>query len=169
MADKLTANLEAVARRTAALHAASWYATYRGILADDYLDHGLLASRRRYWRRRVLELSAREGDIFMLDIGGRDAGFVCVEIGPEPEWGALVNNLHVLPAWQGGGFGARLLETAAQWAVAHGRRQMYLWVYAGNRPARAFYEHLGWREMQRCLETVPGGGRRVALRMVKDL
>jgi GNAT superfamily N-acetyltransferase len=62
-----------------------------------------------------------------------------------------------------------MLEAAASWARSHGQRQLYLWVYAGNRRARSFYEHLGWRERQRCLEEVPGGGKRVALRMVKAL
>ncbi len=161
--------LGGAARQIAALHAASWKTTYRGIFADHYLDHEVDGERRKHWRARVRELVTGRGEIFLATSGDEALGFTCIEIGPEPEWGALVDNLHVLPSYKGAGLGAALLEAGAKWAAAHGQRQMYLWVYAGNTAARRFYARLGWREAQRRVEDVPGGAKRTVLRMVKPL
>lgn len=161
--------LDRVARQIAALHAASWKTTYRGIFADHYLDHEVDTERRRHWLARVRQLSTGQGEIFLATSADRALGFACIEIGPEREWGALVDNLHVLPTFKGAGLGAALLEAGAKWAAAQGQKQMYLWVYAGNTAARRFYDRLGWREAQRRAEEVPGGAKRMVLRMVKPL
>jgi GNAT superfamily N-acetyltransferase len=161
--------LDDIARQIAALHAASWKATYRGIFADDYLDNEVDAERLGHWRARVHELAGGEGEIFLATVAGVAAGFACIDIGPDRHWGALVDNLHVLPPRKGAGIGAALLEAAGNWARARGQRQMHLWVYAGNHAAQRFYAWHGWREAERRAEEVPGGGKRIVLRMVKPI
>lgn len=161
--------LDRIARQVAALHAASWKVTYRGIFSNHYLDNEVDGERRKHWRARVRQLAAGQGQIFLATAGGDALGFTCIEIGPEPEWGALVDNLHVLPSFKRAGLGAALLEAGATWAAGRGQKQLYLWVYAGNTAARRFYDRLGWREAQRRVEDVPGGAKRMVLRMVKPL
>lgn len=53
---------------------------------------------------------------------------------------AFVHYLHVAPSWRRHGIGRRLLATAR----AERRRPLELKCLAGNRPALAFYRHLGW-------------------------
>ena len=71
-------------------------------------------------------------------------GFVCAERQPGSRWGALLDNLHALPAHQGIGVGKRLMEAAQTWARAQGEAQLYLYVLDGNASAIAFYERQGW-------------------------
>jgi len=165
----LPASPAAIARVVADIHAASWKVAYRGLFPDHYLDHEISAERRHYWGNRVLQLFAGEGEIFLATIAGRTAGFLCIEVGEEREWGAYVDNLHVLPHLRGANIGGALLARGAAWARAHGQRQLYLWVFERNRAARRFYLRHGWRVAQRRLDAIPGGGRRMVLRMVKPL
>jgi hypothetical protein len=60
-------------------------------------------------------------------------------------------------------------KASPAWARAHGQRQLYLWVFERNHAARRFYLRQGWRVAQRRLDPIPGGGRRMVLRLVKRL
>ncbi|HEX9392235.1 MAG TPA: GNAT family N-acetyltransferase [Usitatibacteraceae bacterium] len=153
----------------ARLHADSWKVAYRGIFADAYLDGEVEAERLNHWRHRVPELAAGTGEIFLARLGADAVGFVCIEVGDGREWGAYVDNLHVLPHLRGQRIGALLLERAAQWARAQGEAQMYLWVFEANQQARRFYEREGWRAAERNIQEIPGGGERPMWRMVKAI
>lgn len=159
----------AIARQIAALHAASWKAAYRGLFADAYLDGDVEGERLRYWQRRIEALAAGTGEIFLATIGAVPAGFLCIENDTEPEWGAFVDNLHVLPRWQGANLGGRLLDRGAAWARGHGQRQLYLWVFEKNYPARRFYARDGWQLAEKQVHDIPGGGRRSTLRLIKRI
>ena len=158
-----------IAPLIAQLHAASWKVAYRGIFADDYLDGAVEAERLGHWQLRVPALAAGTGEIFLAKLGKRAVGFVCIEIGPEREWGAYVDNLHVLPNLRGQRIGTLLMASAAAWARAHGERQLYLWVFEANQQARRFYEREGWRAAERNIQAIPGGGERPMWRMVKAI
>jgi GNAT superfamily N-acetyltransferase len=156
-----------IAPLVARLHADSWKIAYRGLFSDDYLDHEVDAERLVHWRSRVPELTAGCGEIFLARLGDKAVGFACIEIGPEREWGAYVDNLHVLPDLRGQRIGCLLLEHAAGWARQHGQAQLYLWVFEGNLQARAFYAREGWLAAERNEQAIPGGGMRPMWRMVK--
>jgi GNAT superfamily N-acetyltransferase len=158
-----------IAPLVAQLHAASWKVAYRGIFADDYLDSAVDAERLLHWQQRVPELAAGKGEIFLARLESKPVGFVCIEIGTEREWGAYVDNLHVLPDLRGQRLGALLLARAARWAKAHGETQMYLWVFEANAQARHFYGREGWRATERRIQGIPGGGERPMWRMVKAI
>ncbi len=158
-----------VARCVADLHAANWKNAYRGIFPDAYLDNEVEAERLRHWQKRVPELVNGNGEIFLASVARRPAGFLCIEIGPDKEWGALVDNLHVLPRFRGTNLGVRLLTTGEDWARRHGQTQLHLWVFEENQAARRFYQREGWREAERRPDEIPGGEERIVWRLIKRL
>ncbi|WP_322047037.1 GNAT family N-acetyltransferase [Paraburkholderia sp. J67] len=134
----------------AAMHAASWQATYRQLLPADFLERDVTAERAAYWRARMQAPGEERRLVLIAELevqpdGREPVGFVCVERQPESPWGVLLDNLHALPAHQGIGVGKRLMEAAQAWAREQGEAQLYLYVLDGNTPAIAFYERQGWK------------------------
>lgn len=131
------------ADQIAALHADSWRRTYRGMYRDDVLDGDLVAERQAVWRERLADARGDQ-HVCVARAGGDLAGFICAYGAEDPEWGSLVDNLHVAKAFQQRGIGAELLGRAADWlSASYGDRPAYLWVLEGNASARRFYESLG--------------------------
>jgi GNAT superfamily N-acetyltransferase len=129
----------------AAIHSASWQATYRGLLPDAFLDSEVAHERASYWRARLSAPGAERRIVLIAERAGEPIGFVCVERQPASPWGVLLDNLHALPAHQGIGAGKLLMRAALDWAREHGEAQLYLYVLEGNAPAIAFYERQGWQ------------------------
>ena len=145
-------------RAVARLHAESWRSAYRGLLSDEYLDGGVFADRFTLWSEK---LSSRDDDRFLVLLASCDAqpvGFVCAILDEDETWGALLDNLHLLPAWKGKGLGKRLMVEAARWVA--GRRPgspLHLWVVEANEEARSFYGRLGGKPLDRKLWSAPDG------------
>ena len=62
------------------------------------------------------------------------------------EGNAHLAYLFVDPAYQGRGIGRALMERALACARERGFRRATLGTAVENKPAREFYEHLGWRD-----------------------
>ena len=152
----------------ARLHTLSWRVTYRGLLPDRYLDHEMDEERAAFWVRRMSEQDGARRFVLIAQSDGAPIGFVCAMREGEPGTGVLVDNLHVLPAFQRRGVAKRLLHATAAWARALGERMMALHVIEGNRRAIAFYEHTGWRRIGSAEEEV-GGACVTALQYVYDI
>lgn len=150
----------------AELHADSWRRHYRGAFADAYLDGDVVADRRAVWTRR---LGAPEPtDVTLVaDQGGSIVGFAHTILDDDPEWGALVDNLHVVHHAKGGGIGTQLMARSAEAVLARGRcPRLYLWVLEDNVAAQAFYRARGGRPADREVSEPPGGGSVVGIRYV---
>jgi len=88
------------------------------------------------------------------------AAFVCVLLDSDPEWGALLDNLHVAARWRGQRLGSRLMGSAAAWVISQRPdSRLHLWVYEKNRAACKFYESLGGEAGNRMTEDAPDGSR----------
>lgn len=147
------------APQIAALHALSWQKTYRGILRDEYLDGGVFQERLSVWQQR-LTAPAENQWLWLAAEGPQLLGFVCVLGDHDPEWGSLIDNLHVHPDLKGQGLGARLMREAAIWMKENcSMERFYLWVYEENVPARRFYEKLGGVYSGSETHENPGGGQ----------
>ena len=59
---------------------------------------------------------------------------------------AYVSILVVVESAGGHGIGHRLMRAVEEWAVGLGHRMITLEVFADNRPARRFYDRLGYQE-----------------------
>jgi GNAT superfamily N-acetyltransferase len=128
----------------AALHAQSWRSAYRDILADEFLARDVEADRRAVWNERMTAWDPARAFGEIAEIGDVPVGFACTFRDMEPEHGALLDNLHVLPDRRGGGIGRRLLAGAAGWvAASFPGTPMHLTVFAANANACAFYRRLG--------------------------
>lgn len=83
-----------------------------------------------------------------------------------PEWGALLDNLHVRSDLQGTGVGTELLSRAAQELLRRRTSDtLYLWVLAQNTAAQSFYDARGGTRVESELRgPFPGGGSAMAYR-----
>ena len=116
-----TGDLDAIAR----VHAAAARAAYAYRGWDYTLDQvrDWYSERRRHWDWGLVAES-----------GGAVVGFAAAT-------GAFLDQLFVLPAWQGRGVGRALLAAV----LARGLRPVTLHTSQGNARARAFYERHGFR------------------------
>jgi GNAT superfamily N-acetyltransferase len=156
--DRIRLGQAADAPAIAALQAESWRHTYRGFLDAAYLDHEVFADRDVVWRRRFGE--PQETPVLTLVAEGHGAmvGFAHSFVDDDPEWGTLLDNLHVRPDRKRAGIGTRLMaETAARLQERGCTSGLYLWVVEWNEPAQRFYEVLGGCAADRELADGPGG------------
>jgi ribosomal protein S18 acetylase RimI-like enzyme len=132
----------------ALLHADSWRRNYRGAYTDAFLDGDVEANRRTVWAERLGDPSVDQRTI-VAEIDGGVVGFVHLICGDDPEWGALVDNLHVIHDRKGQRIGTVLMAAAAQ-ALLDTRPaspRIYLWVLEQNTAAQAFYEARGGKRV----------------------
>ncbi len=135
--------LESDSDQIALLHAQSWRMTYRGLFNEDFLDNQADADRQRAWSAR-LAVTRPQQFVYVADDGGKIAGFVCAYGHDNPDWGSLIDNLHVATGYQRRGIGTQLMQHTFSWLQAHYPDDgIYLWVMARNTPAQAFYQKLG--------------------------
>jgi GNAT superfamily N-acetyltransferase len=134
----------------AALHTESWRDAYRRMLPTTYLEGPIVDDRTSVWQQRLAS-SHPERQLVLLALDG-DAllGFVCVLLDEEPQWGACLDNLHVVSHYKGQGLGRQLFAKAAQWvSTVEPRWPLHLWVFENNYGARRFYDCLGGAIIER--------------------
>jgi GNAT superfamily N-acetyltransferase len=152
-------------RAIATLHAESWRRSYRGMLPDAYLDNDVFADRAELWERRFGDTDYQRATVTVLaEAGARLVGFAHSRVDEEPEWGTLLDNLHVTHDAQRLGVATRLVaETASLVAPRALSPALYLWVLEANSRARAFYESMGGQPVERGVSR-EGGGEAPCLR-----
>jgi len=131
------------------LHVAAWRAAYTGLFPDELLARLSVAERIAGLRDR---LALSHGpDYFVLVAesieDGSVAGFVSAGGSRDEDRKASgeVYALYVHPAHWGAGAGSLLLAEALHRFGEARYESAILWVLERNVPARAFYEHAGWR------------------------
>jgi ribosomal protein S18 acetylase RimI-like enzyme len=131
------------AEAIALLHARSWRENYRGAFHDTFLDGDLPGERLGVWRQRLGE--PPKNQLVRLAVDGNNlAGFVCVYGAHHPEWGSLVDNLHVAHSFKRNGIGAALMQQAGAWlAGCYPEIAVHLFVLEINVSARRFYDRIG--------------------------
>jgi GNAT superfamily N-acetyltransferase len=121
-----------------------WRITYSGLIPDAYLDGMQLADSAALWQR-VLSSGKNTTSVFVADNDGDVVGFAAGNMLQEPrhDVDAELSAAYVRPEFQRGGIGRRLVAAVADAQRAHGAHGLIVWVIAGNKGARAFYEQLG--------------------------
>lgn len=124
------------------LHTRSWQRHYRGIYSDDYLDNLLAAERSEVWTKRFATIDPNMLVIKAM-LAENAIGFACTFLQRDQQFGALVDNLHVMQEHQGFGIGRELLRRSAEWVKSNDQNSsIYLFVLKENRSARHFYQSL---------------------------
>jgi ribosomal protein S18 acetylase RimI-like enzyme len=148
----------------AALHADSWRRSYRGVYSDAYLDGDVLDDRLAVWTERLSHPSDAD-DTVVAEANGEIVGFAHTILEDDPQWGALLDNLHVAHGIKRSGIGRELMARSASAVLTRGvHRALYLMVLEANTSAQAFYDACGGECVGREDWEPPGGGTVVALR-----
>jgi GNAT superfamily N-acetyltransferase len=135
----------------ARVHVAAWTEAYDGLLPPEVLARQDAAERAARWRAMMeggAEGGHRAAIAVALDGAGEVAGFASCGEARDDALRARgltgeVSAIYLLRRTQGRGLGRGLMVWAAETLRARGHKGLGLWVLAGNRPARAFYERLG--------------------------
>jgi GNAT superfamily N-acetyltransferase len=138
------------------LHADSWRRHYRGAYSDSFLDGDVVGDRITTWTQRLSAPTVPAATILAEDRGAL-VGFAHVVFDEDPEFGSLLDNLHVVHDRKRGGIGTRLMAEAARSVIQHGAGGLYLWVLEQNVDAQAFYRARGGVCVGRRLVQAPGG------------
>jgi ribosomal protein S18 acetylase RimI-like enzyme len=151
----------------AALHADSWRRHYRGAYSDEFLDGDVLADRRSVWSARLTQAGQWDQCTIIAERDGAMVGFAHTFLEYDPQWGALLDNLHVRHDVKRLGIGARLMAETARAVIDRTPSSgLYLWVLEGNKAAQAFYDAQGGKCVGREESEPPGGRMVVGLRYV---
>lgn len=143
----------------AALHAASWAATYSEVLSPIYLERVVPAERLALWQERFQNPKANQFVLVAEEAGGIVA-FACAFIEEHSEWGSYLENLHVKQSHQRRGVGSSLvLQVAAICEQKCPGQGLYLSVNQSNLSAQQFYLALGARNSQAAVWNAPDGSR----------
>jgi len=138
------------------VHIAAWQAAYRGLMPEDFLDSLDPAARAQRWRTG-LEDGPGEGryraeglEARALVIEGDDGHVAGISVvGPsrraESSGVGELWMINLEPIAWGTGLGTQLLDAAIDELRGGGYVEAVLWVLAGNRRARRFYERQGWK------------------------
>jgi hypothetical protein len=141
----------------AALHADSWRRHYRGAFTDDFLDGDVDSVLRDRWRARFATKDPRTRTILAWQ-DGQLVGLAHTELGADPMWGALLDNLHVAYGMKRQGVGRRLVALTARAVMdATPGSALHLWVLEQNAAARSFYAALGGETVDSHVAGAPGG------------
>ncbi|MDX0698447.1 GNAT family N-acetyltransferase [Sinorhizobium medicae] len=123
----------------------TWRATFRGIIADDYLDAMTVEEQAIRHARRMrfpgtLMMAAADMD------EDRVVGFANYgkARGMPPAFDRELYELYLLPEFHRAGLGSALVRAVAAHCQETGGDSLFAWVLKDN-PNRAFYERLGAR------------------------
>jgi GNAT superfamily N-acetyltransferase len=115
----------------ASIQARAWRHAYAEIVAPDDMPSP------EQQAPRFAEYIAGGGEVLVWDQDGRVAGFAALS-------GDELRAIYVDPPAQGAGVGSALLQASVEVLRAAGHREAFLWTFAANGLARAFYERHGW-------------------------
>ncbi len=157
---------EADAASIAAIHVASWRDAYSSILDPDFLASPVEADRLSLWTMRLRTAAPTQLVHVAEDPNHRPLGFICAYRDADPQWGSLVDNLHVLPAMRRRSIGEQLLRSAVKELKDHGSQAgLHLWVFEANEAALRFYKRLGGQIVGRDVSQIAAANRKTVLRV----
>ncbi|CAM4300648.1 GNAT family N-acetyltransferase [Pseudoalteromonas byunsanensis] len=143
----------------AQLHAKSWQENYTEVLSSDYLAHRVIEERTQLWADRLTAPSDNQL-VLIAQLNGVFSGFICVFGDKHPQFGSIIDNLHVTSDAKGKGIGTQLLSSAAKWVHTHYKDLgVYLEVLECNPKAIGFYEALGGQKRSEGYWHTPCGNK----------
>lgn len=123
---------------------AAWREAYRGIIPGVALER-LISARGRPWWRAAL---TRGRPVAVVETGDAVIGYASYGRARSRALGAdgEVDELYLLPEYQGVGLGRRLFRAVHNDLADHGLGRLGVWTLEDNLRAGAFYESLGGKK-----------------------
>ena len=141
------------------LHAQSWRDNYHPVLSADYLDKKVFAEREAVWTARFNKPQSNQL-VLVAELAGVFCGFICILGANHPQYGTIIDNLHVMSGNKGQGVGSSLLAAAASWSVAnYSGHDLYLEVLECNSRAIGFYQAKGAKNIATAYWHTPCGNK----------
>ena len=152
------------------VHATSWQTHYRGICTDQYLDHEVVDDRSKVWLERFASANTNQHVLLAIGEHNQTVGFVCTFYDYHKEYGAYLDNLHVVTEYQGLGIGKILMRESAKWVKSKDPKStLYLHVLDKNESAIVFYQRLGGKMINRYMMETPWGQKDMIRDYIWDL
>ncbi len=118
----------------------SWQSSYRGIIADAYLD---AMDPEEFMEYRLKSIHSNKQINLVAEAGGIVVGWITAgKNSVDCEYGSEVYAVYLLEKFKKRGIGKRLMQEAARLLLEMGYSSMMLWVLTDN-PSRYFYEKMG--------------------------
>lgn len=150
----------------AAIHCSSWRDAYANVLDPAFLVGPIDHDRRALWSARFNTPDERQAVFVAAAPTETLSGFICVYRDLDPQWGSLIDNLHVLPELRGKGIGEHLMRAAACSINSEVyTRGIHLWVFDANKAGLRFYQRLGGEVVERSVSEIPAANGAVVLRV----
>ena len=134
----------------AQVHVDSWKTTYKGIIADAYLDRLSVEEHWNRWEKRLKHPEPGEGVMVAENERGQICGFL--DYGVDRETGrvheAELYAVYLLQSEQRKGIGSEMFRQMLEALRTAGYRSLMVWVLEQN-PAVHFYRQVGSEEFER--------------------
>ncbi len=127
------------------VHVRSWQSSYRGLIAQDFLDSIDSTERLAGWKKTLahpemfgvfVAVAPGSGEIVGFSAGGKNRDSAS-------RYPGELYAIYLLGEVKGQGVGRELFQACFQWLRERGHVPMLLWVLKENTRARSFYERMG--------------------------
>lgn len=138
----------------AAVFDAAWREAYQGIIPGVALERFIAKRGPAAWRAMI----GRGRGLAAMESGERIVAYAAYGRARDRSLRAEgeVDEIYVLPEYQGVGLGSRLFRAVRNDLSDHGLTRVGVWALADNERARAFYEGLGGVAGPKAVERVSG-------------
>lgn len=136
------------AKDIATLHVKTWQHAYKGQIPDRILENLSVKDRTKHWKEKLMNPD-ENAKTFVAVVDSKIVGFSSSGPSRDKDANRTTGELYAVyiksESW-GKGLGSALLKRALEYLKKLGFKQATLWVLESNKPAREFYEKLGWKE-----------------------
>ncbi len=133
---------------------AAWREAYAGIIPGVALEQMLTRRGPRWWRSAI----GRSRPLVVLDVAETVAGYIsygrCRDRALPAD--GEVDELYLLPEYQGLGFGTRMFRAVRNDLADRGAKRLAVWALADNERACTFYRRLGGRRIAETTDRIGG-------------
>lgn len=132
----------------------TWREAYRGIIPGIALERKISQRSSQWW----LGAAQRNRPLVVVEIGDEVVGYAIYGQARASALGASgeVDELYILPAYQGFGLGRRLFRAIRNDLADHGLSRVGVWTLADNERACAFYAGLGGKAVAEAVDHLAG-------------
>lgn len=142
------------------VHIQSWNSTYRGIVADDFIDNMSHSRSEERWstilsdesKLSLVNVATNETDrIVGFAVGGHERN-------GDPNYDSELYAIYLLKGYQGQGIGRQLVSSITRGLMGRSISSMLVWALKDNHPAREFYMSLGGKAYRERIVEIGGVG-----------